>query len=211
MGRKEIARNVPPPTPLLISHVCDRSTNRYAIGSGKYVLWRRMVREVPELMERTPQEARQRWLSLTGRLGGGVNGEGGREEEGGHRVPGSPALDTFYVQVRGWAGHETLIGTAVLFGGFWVFGQVGHAGTDDTTKVPTSATSRCLPPIWRFLYRTTTVKTQPRIRICGPRNGRRCVMFTGRDENSFHLNELKNHVFFAPSVGQNARTTRSFT
>lgn len=57
------------------------------------------MREVPELMERTPQEARQRWLRLTGRLGGGINGEGGREEERGDRAPGSPALDTFYVQV----------------------------------------------------------------------------------------------------------------
>ncbi|CAM9706281.1 unnamed protein product [Scytosiphon promiscuus] len=34
--------------------------SRYAVGSGKHVLWRRMVREVPELMERTPQEVRQR-------------------------------------------------------------------------------------------------------------------------------------------------------
>lgn len=60
-----------------------------------------MVREVPELMERTPQEARHRWLRLTGRLGsGGMNGEGGREgDRGDQRAPGSPALDAFYVQV----------------------------------------------------------------------------------------------------------------
>lgn len=47
-----------------------------------------MVREVPELMERSPREARQRWLRLTGRL------EGGRED-----VPGSPPLNDFYLQV----------------------------------------------------------------------------------------------------------------
>lgn len=57
-----------------------------------------MVREVPELMERTPQEARQRWLRLTGRLGEGGGGSG-RGEAGGDQVPGSPALDAFYVQV----------------------------------------------------------------------------------------------------------------
>lgn len=62
---------------------------RYAIGSGKHVLWRRMVREVPELMERSPQEARQRWLRLTGRLG----------HERGQRSDGPP-VDSFYLQVR---------------------------------------------------------------------------------------------------------------
>ncbi|CAM9451870.1 unnamed protein product, partial [Sphacelaria rigidula] len=61
---------------------------RYVIGSGKHVLWQRMVREVPELMERSPQEARQRWLRLTGRLD--IQGE---------QLPGSPPLDSFYLQV----------------------------------------------------------------------------------------------------------------
>lgn len=61
-------------------------------------------------MERTPQEARQRWLRLTGRLGGGISGEGGREEEGGDRAPGSPSLDTFYVQV-GSTTRASALGT----------------------------------------------------------------------------------------------------
>lgn len=58
-----------------------------------------MVREVPELMERTPRDARERWLALTGRggAGGGVEGEG--KEVGGERLLGSPSLDNFYVQV----------------------------------------------------------------------------------------------------------------
>ncbi|CAM9959874.1 unnamed protein product, partial [Phaeothamnion confervicola] len=32
----------------------------YAIGSGKHVMWRRMVMEVPELLGRTPAQARSR-------------------------------------------------------------------------------------------------------------------------------------------------------
>lgn len=52
------------------------------------MLWRRMVREVPELMERSPKEARQRWLRLTGRLG--------NEEE---QLSDGPPLDSFYLQV----------------------------------------------------------------------------------------------------------------
>lgn len=82
------------------------------------------MREVPELMERTPQEARQRWLRLTGRLGGGVNGADGREEEGGDRTPGSPALDSFYVQVG--VGKRLGCGRRVcLFRQVW-----HHAGTE---------------------------------------------------------------------------------
>lgn len=56
------------------------------------------MREVPELMERTPQEARERWLRLTGRLSAG-GGEGGSGREGGEVMAGSPALDKFYIQV----------------------------------------------------------------------------------------------------------------
>ena len=66
---------------------------RYVIGSGKHVLWRRMVKEVPELMGRTPQEARQRWLRLTDRSRES-RGDGGRDH-----IPGSPSLDKFYLQV----------------------------------------------------------------------------------------------------------------
>lgn len=88
-----------------------------------------MVREVPELMERTPQEARQRWLRLTGRLGGGSNGESGRVGEGGDKVPGSPALDTFYVQViytHGRAG-----GADTVFSALFVSDQLGRQRRDD--------------------------------------------------------------------------------
>lgn len=86
--------------------------NRYAIGSGKHVLWRRMVREVPELMERTPQEARERWLRLTGRLSAG-GGEGGSGREGGEIMAGSPALDNFYIQV-GLHGSQAVVRSVVL-------------------------------------------------------------------------------------------------
>lgn len=54
------------------------------------------MREVPELMERTPQEARQRWLRLTGRLGG----DGALGKERAEKMLGSPELDSYYVQVR---------------------------------------------------------------------------------------------------------------
>ncbi len=70
-----------------------------------------MVREVPELMERTPQEARQRWLRLTGRLGG----DGARGEERADKMLGSPALESFYVQVgrgRGMGTDEQAAGDA---------------------------------------------------------------------------------------------------
>lgn len=41
---------------------------RYAVGSGRHVLWHRMVTEVPELIGRSPDAVRSRWLHLTGRL-----------------------------------------------------------------------------------------------------------------------------------------------
>eukprot|EP00752_Nemacystus_decipiens_P013338 g11808.t1 len=117
--------------------------SRYAIGSGKYVLWRRMVREVPELMERTPQEARQRWLRLTGRLGGGINGERGREKERRDMVPGSPVLDTFYVQppvLEQW--EEIVEGEGI--GSFRgnVFGQRGLADGTAMTTAPVDVSGR---------------------------------------------------------------------
>eukprot|EP00903_Cladosiphon_okamuranus_P011793 g11083.t1 len=114
--------------------------SRYAIGSGKYVLWRRMVREVPELMERTPQEARRRWLRLTGRLGGGIDGQGGREEEGG---AGSPVLDTYYVQppvLEQW--EEIVEGDGI--GSFRgnVFGQRGLADGTAMTTAPVDVSGK---------------------------------------------------------------------
>lgn len=59
------------------------------------------MREVPELMERSPQEARERWLRLTGRLEG-VGAGGAREP-----LPGSPLLDNFYLQVEDCGLHYT--------------------------------------------------------------------------------------------------------
>ncbi|CAM9302629.1 unnamed protein product, partial [Hapterophycus canaliculatus] len=116
---------------------------RYAIGSGKHVLWRRMVREVPELMERTPQEVRQRWLRLTGRIGGG-SGEGGRGERG-ERAPGSPALDAFYVQasppvLEQWEEIVEGEGMGSFRGN--VFGQRGLADGTAMTTAPVDVSGR---------------------------------------------------------------------
>lgn len=102
-------------THTVVSSCVNPAMNRYAIGSGKHVLWRRMVREVPELMGRTPQEARERWLRLTGRLSAGGGG-GGSGREGGEAVAGSPALDNFYVQV-GLNGSQAVIHSVVLIAG----------------------------------------------------------------------------------------------
>jgi hypothetical protein len=63
---------------------------RYVIGSGKHVLWRRMVQEVPELVNRSPDDARQRWLHLTGRQ---TSSQSAAAAAG-----GKPATDSFYVQ-----------------------------------------------------------------------------------------------------------------
>eukprot|EP00953_Heterococcus_sp_UTEX-ZZ885_P033325 17347-Heterococcus_DN1.PRE.1 len=64
---------------------------RFAIGSGKHVLWRRMVQEVPELVNRSPDDARQRWLHLTGR-------QSSQSAAAAAAVGGKPATDSFYVQ-----------------------------------------------------------------------------------------------------------------
>jgi hypothetical protein len=40
---------------------------RFSIGDGRYVMWRRLVMEVPELLGRSPEDARARWLELTGK------------------------------------------------------------------------------------------------------------------------------------------------
>jgi hypothetical protein len=65
---------------------------RFAIGSGKHVLWRRMVQEVPELVNRSPDDARQRWLHLTGRQ------TSSHSAAAAAAVGGKPATDSFYVQ-----------------------------------------------------------------------------------------------------------------
>jgi hypothetical protein len=64
---------------------------RFAIGSGKHVLWRRMVQEVPELVNRSPDDARQRWLHLTGR-------QSSQSAAAAAAAGGKPATDSFYVQ-----------------------------------------------------------------------------------------------------------------
>lgn len=100
--------------------------SRYAIGSGKHVLWRRMVREVPELMERSPKEARQRWLRLTGRLG--------NEEE---QLSDGPPLDSFYLQPPVLEEWEEVAGSDGI-GSFRgkVFGQRGLADGTAMTTAP---------------------------------------------------------------------------
>ncbi|CAM9753127.1 unnamed protein product [Ectocarpus sp. 4 AP-2014] len=116
--------------------------SRYAIGSGKHVLWRRMVREVPELMERTPQEARERWLRLTGRLSAG-GGEGGSGREGGQLMAGSPALDNFYIQPPVLEQWEEIVegeGMGSFRGN--VFGQRGLADGTAMTTAPIDTSGR---------------------------------------------------------------------
>ncbi|KAG5191243.1 hypothetical protein JKP88DRAFT_352414 [Tribonema minus] len=77
---------------------------RYAIGSGKHVLWNRMVTEVPELIGRTPQEARRRWLHITGRLtdqrqgGGSGAAAAAAKQRSGSGSSGAPDVETFYLQ-----------------------------------------------------------------------------------------------------------------
>ncbi|CAM9257630.1 unnamed protein product [Ectocarpus sp. 12 AP-2014] len=116
--------------------------SRYAIGSGKHVLWRRMVREVPELMERTPQEARERWLRLTGRLRAG-GGEEGNGREGGGAMTGPPALDNFYVQPPVLEQWEEIVegeGMGSFRGN--VYGQRGLADGTAMTTAPIDISGR---------------------------------------------------------------------
>ena len=57
-----------------------------------------MCVEVPELMHRSPMEARQRWLHLTG-----------RSRLPSEHATGAPDLDRFYVQpplLEAWTEHE---------------------------------------------------------------------------------------------------------
>ncbi|CAM9618415.1 unnamed protein product [Ectocarpus sp. 6 AP-2014] len=116
--------------------------SRYAIGSGKHVLWRRMVREVPELMERTPQEARERWLRLTGRLSAG-GAEGGSGRERGEVMAGSPTLDNFYIQPPVLEQWEEIVegeGMGSFRGN--VFGQRGLADGTAMTTAPIDISGR---------------------------------------------------------------------
>ncbi|CAM9312801.1 unnamed protein product [Discosporangium mesarthrocarpum] len=104
--------------------------SRYAIGSGKHVLWRRMVREVPELMDRYPAEVRERWLELTGR----VKGE---------QTPGAPRLDNFYLQPPVLEGWEEVAeeSSTVAFRGR-VFGQKGLAEGAQVTTAGVDVTGK---------------------------------------------------------------------
>ena len=47
---------------------------RFSLSAGSMVLWRRMGIEVPELAARSPEELRERWLSMqTGDAPAGAN------------------------------------------------------------------------------------------------------------------------------------------
>ncbi|CAM9543529.1 unnamed protein product, partial [Choristocarpus tenellus] len=107
--------------------------SRYVVGSGKHVLWRRMVREVPELMGRTPGEARERWLKLTSRLEG-------------DSTPGSPKLEDFYLQPPVLEGWEEEVVDSVKTGSFCgrVFGQKGLADGAPVTTACVDVTGRRL-------------------------------------------------------------------
>lgn len=47
----------------------EDSVPRYSLQDGELVLWRRMALDVPELIERSPEELRARWLALQGAAG----------------------------------------------------------------------------------------------------------------------------------------------
>ena len=47
----------------------EDSVPRYSLEDGELVLWRRMTLEVPELITRTPDELRSRWLALQSAAG----------------------------------------------------------------------------------------------------------------------------------------------